>query len=306
MRLSVTYLVTILKYGYPPKPEDDFKSLAYLNQLGFHYLEMEGLGTVHAANLKKNLAGYKKSLEENHIHVHNFCAVNPDLVSLDKTKRLAAYDYFKEMSEVGCELGAETLHLASYAAPVTYLGRAPYQLDGGDYEFGTKTAIRIPDGFDWNRVWDTVVESSRFCAEYAKSLGKVVIMEPRIGEVICSVDSMIRLLNDVGCDALKANFDTGHFAAQRENVCLALAKLKGMYANIHVADNDPVNAEHIPLGTGTIDWDEFVRILVTQGYNGYLGLDLGAKDEKQLEKWLIQSRDYIVDVAAKQGVKIEY
>ena len=35
MKLSVTYLVTILKYGYPPKPADDIRSLEYLNRLGF-------------------------------------------------------------------------------------------------------------------------------------------------------------------------------------------------------------------------------------------------------------------------------
>jgi len=306
MKLSVTYLVTILKYGYPPKPEDDIKSLEYLNRLGFHYLEMEGLGREHAENLKKNVNVYKKALADNNIHVHNFCCVDPDMVSLDKNKRMIALDHYKEMAEIGCELGTETLHLASFAPPVEYLGRMPYQLDGGEYEFGSKSRVRIPDGFSWDRVWDAVVESTRFCAEYAKSLGKVVIMEPRVGEVICSVDSMIRLLDDVGCDALKANFDTGHFSAQREDVCIALKKLEGKFANIHIADNNPIDSEHLPLGSGTIDWDEFFRILVQQKYDGYMGLDLGAKDDKQLEKWLIQSRDYAVQAAKKAGVELSW
>ena len=120
------------------------------------------------------------------------------------------------MAQIGCELGTETLHLASYTPPIQYLGRAPYQLDGGEYEFGSVSRIHIPDGFEWQQVWDTVVESTRECAEYAETLGKTVIMEPRVGEVICSVDSMIRLLDDVDCVALKANFDTGHFSAQRD------------------------------------------------------------------------------------------
>lgn len=306
MKLSVTYLVTILKYGYPPKPEDDIRSLEYLNRLGFHYLEMEGLGKHHADNLKKNLKIYKQALTDNGIHIHNFCCVDPDMVSIDKNKRQTALEHYKEMAEIGFELGAETLHLASYAPPVKYLGRAPYQLDGGEYEFGTKSRIRIPDDFDWQRVWDTVVESSRFCAEYAKSLGKIVIMEPRVGEVVCSVDSMIHLLDDVGCDALKANLDTGHFSAQREDVCLALKKLEGRYANIHMADNDPRDSEHLPLGSGSIDWEEFFRILVQQDYQGYLGIDLGAKDDEQLEKWLIQSRDYAAAAAKAAGAELTW
>lgn len=304
MKLSVTYLVTILKYGYPPKPEDDIKSLEYLNRLGFHYLEMEGLGKEHAANLKKNLSTYKNALADNNIHVHNFCIVDPDMVSLDTQKRSAAYDHFREMADIGCELGAETLHLASFSPPVEYKGHAPYALDGGEYEYGSNAQIHIPEKFCWQEVWDALVDGTRHCAEHAGSLGKTVIMEPRVGETICSVDSMIRLLDDVGSEWLKANFDVGHFSAQRENVCLALMKLEGKYANIHIADNNPRDAEHIPLGTGTVDWDEFFQILARQGYNGYLGLDLGAKTDKQLENWLISSRDYAAAVAKKTGIEL--
>lgn len=306
MKLGVTYLVTILKYGYPPKAEDDFKSLAYLQKLGFHYLEMEGLGRAHAENLRKHVKDYQRALSDNGIHIHNFCIVDPELVSLDEGKRLAAYDHFRRMAEIGSELGAETFHLASYAPPVEYIGRAPYQLDGGEYAFGSAARLRIPDGFCWQRVWDALVESTRFCAEYGKSMGRVVLMEPRVGEIICSVDSMIRLLDDVGCDALKANFDVGHFSAQREDVCLALMKLAGRYGNIHIADNDPRDAEHLPLGTGTVDWEEFFRLLVEQGYDGYLGLDLGAKDERQMEQWLLQSRDFAASAARAAGARLSW
>ena len=56
---------------------------------------------------------------------------------------------------------------------------------------------------------------------------------------------------------------------------MALAKLKGHFANVHVSDNHPSNSEHIPVGEGCIDWREFLSTLHSMGYNGYLGLDLG-------------------------------
>src|SRR5438552_934579 len=90
---------------------------------------------------------------------------------------------------------------------------------------------------------------------------KTVIMEPRIGEVICSVDSLLRLIEHVTRPNFQANFDTGHFSAQRENVVLALAKLAGKFANVHVSDNDPVDTNHLPIGNGSIDWLEFFRTL---------------------------------------------
>ena len=103
-------------------------------------------------------------------------------------------------------------------------------------------------------------------------------MEPRVGEVICSVDSLLRLIEHVDRPNFKANFDTAHFSAQRENVVLALAKLKGHFANVHIADNDPSNTDHLPIGEGSIDWKEFLRTLHQMGYTGYLGLDLGLTD----------------------------
>ena len=103
-------------------------------------------------------------------------------------------------------------------------------------------------------------------------------MEPRIGEVICSVDSLLRLIDHVGRPNFKANFDTAHFSAQRENVVLALAKLKGHFANVHISDNNPSNTDHLPIGKGSIDWKEFLGTLHQMGYTGYLGLDLGLTD----------------------------
>lgn len=302
LKIGTTYLYTIMKYGYPPKPEDDFRAFEEIAKMGFRFLEMEGLGPEHAENVRKNKDRYKKALAAAGIHVHNFCIVNPDLVSLDGEKRRRAYNGFKQMAEIGAELEAETFHLASYTPPVTFEGRAPYQLDGGDYEFADQISLHIPDGFCWKQVWETLVESAAFCADVAKEYGRTILMEPRVGEIICSVDSMIRLLDDAGRDNLKANFDTGHFAAQRENVNLALMKLEGRFANIHIADNDGVSVEHLPVGDGVIDWAEFFRLLKKMNYSGYLGLDLGRKD---LEQNLVRSKEFIYRVAEAAGCQVE-
>jgi len=163
--------------------------------------------------------------------------------------------------------------------------------------------LRVPDGFDWDRVWAALVLSCRACADIAAGYGKTVLMEPRVGETICSVDSLLRLIADVGRPNFKANFDTGHFCAQRENVGLALMKLRGRFANIHIADNDPVNTEHLPVGAGVIDWREFFRVLRTIGYDGYLGLDFGMT--KTLLEDYRQSVERIQSIAAELGMPVE-
>ena len=241
---------------------------------------------------------------ETDVHVHNFCIVLPDLVSLDRARQQAAMEEFRLGAEVAATLGAETLHLASYAPPVEYLEAKPYALGTeGGYEFASIPRLRLPADFDWNAVWQALVRGCQFCADVAAETGRTVIMEPRVGEVICSPDSQLRLIEHVGRANFKANFDTAHFSAQRENPVLALAKLRGNFANIHIADNNPVNTDHVAVGDGTIDWEEFFRVLGQMNYQGYLGLDLGLKEG--LLEGCRKSVERIRDITSRLGLLIE-
>lgn len=276
MRVSITYLYTIFKYGYPHSVDDALRSLGEIRGLGFRFLEMEGLGREHLQSLYARRAEFARLVSDEGLHVHNFCVVDPEMVSVDPLIRRTALDRFRMGAEVAELLNAETLHVASYAPPVDYLQTRPYQLTGdGGYQFADVPALRLPPGFDWTEVWNALVESCRFCSDVAAEYRRTLIMEPRVGEVICSVDSLLRLIDHVGRPNFKANFDTAHFSAQRENVVLALAKLRGHFANVHISDNNPSNTDHLPIGEGSIDWKEFLCTLHQMGYTGYLGLDLG-------------------------------
>jgi sugar phosphate isomerase/epimerase len=300
IKIGITYLYTISAYGYPPSWEDDLRALGDIKSMGFHYLEMEALGQQHAAQISAHKDDFRRALAANNIHVHNFCAVDPELVSVNKEIQRAALERFARTAQLGRELGTETLHLASYAPPVEYLNGRPYAL-GEKYKYSDKFLVRIPDGFSWNTVWDSLVESCRACADIAPDL--TILMEPRIGETICSADGLLRLIEAVKRPNFKGNFDTGHFSAGRECVPLALKKLQGHFANIHISDNDPSTMDHITVGRGSIDWTEFFRLLKEIGYKGYLGIDLSAS--RTLKQDLLESADFILKQARKAGLDIE-
>lgn len=300
IRIGITYLYTISTYGYPPAWEDDLRALPDIKSMGFHYLEMEALGQQHSVQIMSHKEDFRKALSANGIHVHNFCAVDPELVSLNKGIREAAIARFAQTAKLGRELGAETLHLASYAPPVEYPGGRPYAL-GKEYAIKDKLTVHIPDNFSWNAVWNALVESCRACADIAQDM--TVLMEPRIGETVCSADALLRLILDVDRPNFKGNFDTGHFSAGRECVPLALKKLQGHFANIHISDNDPSNISHITVGNGTIDWSEFFRLLKEMEYAGYLGIDLTRSET--LRQDLLDSADFILETARRAGIEIE-
>jgi sugar phosphate isomerase/epimerase len=304
MRIGITYLYTIFRYGYPHGVEDALQSIPEVRRLGFRFLEMEGLGPVLLRELYDRRDRLVKVAADSGVHVHNFCVVDPELVSPDRSLRQSALVRFRKGAEIAALLGCETLHLASYAPPVEYQTTRPYALNAEQgYKFANGGRLRIPDGFDWGAVWGALVASCQACADVAAGYGKIVLMEPRVGEVIGSVDSLLRLIADVGRDNFKANFDTGHFSAQRENVALALMKLRGRFANIHISDNDPVNTEHLPIGAGLIDWREFFRVLGVLGYDGYLGLDFGMT-ETLVEDYRL-SVERIQSIASELGLPVE-
>ena len=276
MRISISYLYTISKYGYPHSVDDALKTFPEIQKLGFRFIEMEGLGRDNLEEVYKRRAEIRRALDDCGLHVHNFCVVDPEMTSLDVKSRETALARFRQGCEIAAAFDTETLHLASYSPPVEYLQEPPYQLSGNAYKFENVTRLRLPNGFNWAQVWEALVASARYCADVAAEYQRIVLMEPRIGEVVCSVDSLLRLIEHVDRPNLKANLDTGHFSAQRENVVLSVAKLQGHFANVHVSDNDPVNSKHVAIGDGQIDWEEFLLALHQTGYTGYLGLDLGA------------------------------
>jgi protein FrlC len=304
LKLGITYLYTIFRYGYPHRVDDALRCVAEIRRLGFRFLEMEGLGAPFLLALYRRRAELVRIAKDSGVHVHNFCVVDPNLVSLDAARRAKALERFRLGAEIAAELGAGTLHLASYAPPVNYLDARPYQLGGKEgYRFAGVPRIRIPRGFDWERVWNALVASCQACAEIAAGYGKTVIMEPRVGEVICSVDSLIRLIEQVDRPNFRANFDTAHFSAQRENPVLALEKLRGRFANIHIADNDPASVEHLPVGDGVIDWKEFFRVLKRMNSQGHLGLDLGMS--RTLVRDYRKSVERIQTIASELGIRLE-
>ena len=70
-----------------------------------------------------------------------------------------------------------------------------------------------------------------------------------------------------------------------------------------LSDNNPANTDHLPIGDGLIDWDEFFRVLKAQRYDGYLGLDLG--NRPSLMDDLRRSADKLQELAGRHGIQLE-
>lgn len=298
MRIGLCWLYAISKYGYPPSLGDTFRVIKEMADLGFRYIELEGVREENLREIYDNRKELKKSCDALGLIVHNFCPILPDLVNLEEAGRNRAKDLFKLGIEVANFFGCETIQTDSFAPPLRFIGERPYK---EMVDFGLQFKVEISPDFKWADQWRVLVESFKFCAEEARKAGLRFCLEPRVGEMICTTDGILRLMDWVGDDNLGAVFDTGHLNAQKEILPLSIEKLGKRIFYAHLSDNDGKVNEHLGLGKGNIDFEEILRGLIKHDFRGVIGLDIGRIPN--LEKEMKSSRDFLHRLFDKLGIK---
>ncbi len=272
IQISCAYAFPICKYGYPPSFPDLEKALREIASMGYRYCELEGLGPAYNRHFTAKRKHYLQLAADLGLHYHNYCIVDPLLVSPVRSIRHKAYGLYDSGCENAAALGAETVHIATYTPPLRYR-KIPYKLKE-KYSFNLDYRASVPRGFDWTTSWSVLVESCRRAAETADRHGLDVLVEPRVGEMIAGTDAMLLLIRDVDHPRLKANFDFAHLMAQKEILALSWKKLEPHIGGIHVADNDTATVEHLPIGRGKVDWQTMLELIASSRYDRYLGVDL--------------------------------
>lgn len=299
IKISCAYAFPICRYGYPPSFPDLEKALREISAMGYRHCELEGLGPAHNRHFTTKRKHYLRLADELGLHFHNYCIVDPALVSPDKARRRKAYELYDSGCENAAALGAETVHIATYTPPLRFR-KIPYQLKKA-YSFDLDYRAEVPRGFDWQSAWAVLVESCRRAAEAADRHGMDVLVEPRVGEMIAGTDAMLLLLRDVNHPRLKANFDFAHLMAQKEILSLSWKKLEPHVGGIHVADNDTRTVEHLPIGQGKTDWQTMLELIAASGYDRYLGVDLFVRPARAARAFR-EARERLEQMASDFGL----
>ncbi|MBC7321423.1 sugar phosphate isomerase/epimerase [bacterium] len=297
MKISCCWLYAISKYGYPPSMENIFKALKEMADMGFEYVELEGVREENLKEVYNNREKIKKYCRNLGVKIINFCPIIPDIVSLDEEKRKKAKDLYMLGVELAKYFDCETIQTDSYTPPLEFIGEVPYK---ESISYGKQYKVKIDPQFDWNKLWDVLVDSFRFASETAKSAGLKFCLEPRVGEIISNTDALLRLMDHVKSDNFGAVLDTGHQNAQKEILPLSVEKLGNRIFYLHVSDNDGKINEHLPLGKGNIDWEGIFLALKKHNYQGYIAIDIG--NVPDIEKAYIDSKKFLEDLAQKLDI----
>ena len=166
------------------------------------------------------------------------------------------------------------------------------------YEFSAKNVLLVLGEYIWNREvippeeqWGFAVECCQRLGEYADSLGiKIALeLEPFPLSLLNNVDTMVRFIDDVSCDAVRANIDISH-------LCLAkvapgeLSRLKGKATHVHISGCDGKVHGDLPPGRGVVPFEPYLREIAKLDIDGAMSIELEYSPEPdKIESWVAEA-----------------
>jgi len=155
---------------------------------------------------------------------------------------------------------------------------------------------------------DAIVKMLRESVKIAADCGVVLAIENHIDYTSAEIE---QILQRVGSESLKVNFDTGNTLRMMEDPVAAARRLGPYTVATHTKDVDAcrhVRPEEwyffssVPVGTGLIDMPGVVRALKESGYEGGLAVESDHhKDHQDEDKLVADSVAYLRRLLAEEA-----
>lgn len=157
---------------------------------------------------------------------------------------------------------------------------------------------------------DALVGALKEAAELARASGVVLALEPHVGHMAMTWESVLGLLTTVDSDALRVNFDAGHYFALGLDDRAALRQLSAYVVHVHLRDYrrrhrplcdlqlDPANLEAVALGDGSYDLAGHLDDLDAWGFDGVSSAALFVPDVRAALK---RSAEYLRPLLERIG-----
>ena len=184
----------------------------------------------------------------------------PTLVSADAAARGRRIDFLCRAVDVAAELGADCVSLWSGVAR---------------------------DAADEETLWSRLVAGLAPVLDRAAGRGVTLGFEPEPGMFVDTLARYGMLLQRTGDPAgLRLTVDLGHLECMGERPA-DLRPWAGRVVNVHVDDMLACRHEHLPLGTGDVDFPALMAVLAAAGHPGGLHVEL----PRQSHRWLDTARE---------------
>jgi sugar phosphate isomerase/epimerase len=246
----------------------------------------------------------KSKLARGKLQVSQFAVFQPVVEGLSSTQRderERSLDHFEAGCRIAARLGSPLVNIvAPWARELKRPdnGYLPRYYDLQNPAPGQKFHIDIADGFDWERIWNGYVETTKACLARAKAHGLKFSIENHNHTLLPDTGSFLRLWDSIRDPDLGINLDAGWALLGREYPPVAVYKVRGHLLNVHIRDIDGLMRLFPPIGDGVMDFQAIVAALKQTGFDGFASLEQdshpGDRDMKETcRRYLRMMREYI-------------
>ncbi|MDK9706023.1 MAG: sugar phosphate isomerase/epimerase [Desulforhopalus sp.] len=137
------------------------------------------------------------------------------------------------------------------------------------------------------------IEALQPIVEMASSYGLTMVFE-NFKAPFDKVSTFKTLLTAV--PGLQLHLDFGHANFGADNHEVFCAELGEHLRHVHFSDNRSRSDDHMPLGVGSVNWQNAVKSLKATGYNGTITLEVFCNDPNMQHKYLNLSRELILEL----------
>jgi sugar phosphate isomerase/epimerase len=207
-------------------------------------------------NRKKVIKKLKSALYSNAMEIPSIAA-HISFVNPREWERRASFKYLKSAIDTAAEIGAKTV--------VTYSGAW----------YNPPVYITMP----YKKAWEMLVEGFKECAKYAEEKGVELSCEILNNHIINSLDSALKLLEDVGSEAMFITIDTAHttIALKPFNSVPDIIKaLRDRINHVHLKDALGFRGGEMWFcwwGAGQVNFEEFAKALKEINYDRYSSVE---------------------------------
>ena len=205
-----------------------------------------------------------------------FQPVVEDLSSLDYDRRMKALDNFEAGTVIGKKLGSKIVNIvAPWPRELSMPGGGylPRYYDIINPKENQKYAIIMDPSFDWDKIWEQYVKTTKDCLERAKKHNMLFTIEHHSNCIIHDASSFLLLCQSIPDKALGYNLDVGWTQIQREYPPVAINKVKDRLYNLHIRDIDGAMRQFVHIGEGVMDFAGIIRELKKIKYKGFVSLE---------------------------------
>lgn len=166
------------------------------------------------------------------------------------------------------------------------------------YEFSAKNVLLVLGEYIWNREvirpkdqWGFAVNNCRKLGDYASRLGLQIAieLEPFPLSLVRNIETMVRFLDDVNHQTIRANIDVSHLALARVQAD-ELRHLKDKAIHVHISDCDGKVHGDLPPGRGVVDFEPYLREIAALKIDGTVSIELEYSPQPdQIEAWVAEA-----------------